>query len=253
MGYFAKSGLCGMNHKHLFILTPPFSGSTLLLRLLATSPNVSTFNSDKGEGMMIPELQVTMMTDRWNVEKEMPWAYIRTVFEKHWDMNKAVLVEKGSPHLIRAEQIEKHFDNAHFIIMMRNPYAWCESMMRRRKPEKPILSAEKIIEYWLWRANWQIHNVKILQNVLKFRYEDLCDATETTIKKIIDFIPEIKQLDASIEFEAHSMLGKKRNPITNTNSSALTRLTQKDIMEITNSLHRHKDILRYFGYELLNA
>jgi Sulfotransferase family len=220
---------------------------------LATSPNVSTFNSDKGEGMMIPELKDIMMTDRWNVEKDMPWAYIRKVFEKHWDMNKIVLVEKGSPNLIRAKQIERHFDNAHFIIMMRNPYAWCESMMRRRKPEKPKLPIEKIIEYWLWRANWQIHNVKCLQNVLKFRYEDLCDATETTIKKIIDFIPEIKQLDANSEFEAHSMLGKKCNPITNTNSSALTRLTQKDIMEISKSLHPAMDIMHYFGYELMGA
>jgi Sulfotransferase family len=242
-----------MQHKHLFILTPPFSGSTLLLRLLATSPNVSVFNSDKGEGMMIPELQDTMMTERWNVEKQMPWAYIRTVFEKHWDMHKTVLIEKGSPNMIRADQIEKHFDNAHFIIMMRNPYAWCESMMRRRKPEKPDLKPYNFIEYWLKRADWQIQNIKSLKKVLYFKYEDLCDATDSTIKKIIDFIPEIERLDADIEFEAHSMLGKKRNAITNTNSLALKRLTQQDIKEITNSLQHAVDVIHYFGYELMDA
>jgi Sulfotransferase family len=242
-----------MQHKHLFILSPPYSGSTLLLRLLATSPNVSVFSSDKGEGMRLSEMQEMMLTERWNPRHALPWPHIRTIFENHWDMSKPVLLEKSPPNMIRAGEIEKHFENAHFIVLMRNPYAWCESMMRRRQPDKPELSAGEVTEGWLWRAKWQIRNVESLRAVLKLRYEEICDATHASVGRIIGFIPEIGQLDTGGEFEIHSMLGKARNVITNTNPAAIARLTQQQIREITGMLRPEADVLRFFGYELLEG
>ena len=43
----------------------------------------------------------------------------------------SVFVTKSTQHLLHAEQLVRHFRNARFLFMVRNPYAVCEGICRR--------------------------------------------------------------------------------------------------------------------------
>lgn len=238
-----------MQHRHVFILTPPFSGSTLLVRLLATSPQVSTFSTERGEGMNIPELREVMQPDRWDPAKPMPWDQIRRVFESHWDMTRPVLVEKGPANQLRTREIEAAFAGASFVIMMRDPYAWCESMDRRgRRRGAAGLAMGEHARRWLLHARILREEMDRLARVLRFSYEELCDDTATVIDKLLGFVPEIGALDPARDFDVHSTFGKRHNPITNANQTALVRLEAAQLGEITDALSEDPELVAYFGY-----
>ena len=42
-----------------------------------------------------------------------------------------MLLEKSPPNIIRTADIVNHFDPVKFVIMVRNPYAHAEGLMRR--------------------------------------------------------------------------------------------------------------------------
>ncbi|HEX7966553.1 MAG TPA: sulfotransferase [Gammaproteobacteria bacterium] len=240
-----------MQHRHVFILTPPFSGSTLLVRLLATSPQVSTFSTERGEGMNIPELREVMQPDRWDPAKPMPWDQIRRVFESHWDMTRPVLVEKGPANQLRTREIEAAFTGASFVIMMRDPYAWCESMDRRgRRRGAAGLAMGEHARRWLLHARILREEAGRLARVLRFSYEALCDDTAEVVGKLVEFVPEIGALDPARDFDVHSTFGKRHNPITNANLSALARLDAVQRREISSVLGEDPALLEYFSYEL---
>ena len=42
-----------------------------------------------------------------------------------------MFVTKSTQHVLHVEQIVRHFRNARFLFMVRNPYAVCEGICRR--------------------------------------------------------------------------------------------------------------------------
>ena len=113
---------------YLFVLCPPYSGSTLLWKLLSTSEHVSSLPA---EGQSLTELKALMRDKPWDAAQELPWPEIKAVWESYWDMGKAILLEKSPPNLIRTDDILAHFHPVKFIIMVRNPYAHSEGLIRR--------------------------------------------------------------------------------------------------------------------------
>ena len=91
-------------HKYLFVLSPPYCGSTVLWRLLHTSPAGSAHPK---EGQMLDGVKHIMRDGAWDPEKKFPWAQIKARWEAVWDTNKAVLIEKSPPNIVRAFEIEK--------------------------------------------------------------------------------------------------------------------------------------------------
>jgi len=236
------------SHKTLFIQSLPYSGSTVLVRLFETSKNASVFSSQNGEGQMIPEIRPFMRYDSWKEDKFIPWDNIKKIYEKNWDLTKPVLVEKSPPNIIHTKILEEKFENPHFIIMCRNPYAWCRGV-KRRTPERTFT---EIAAVWLERTRYLKFNVNNLKQFLFFTYEEFTDSPEKVTKKIIEFIPELNDIDPKDEFEIHSMLGRKKRPITNFNSMAIEKLSKNDISEISNVLSKKDDILKFFKYEIMS-
>ncbi len=116
--------------KYLFVLCPPLSGSTLLWKLLQTSPSVTAHSK---EGQFLDGVVEIMRKGAWNPEQKFPWNKIKHNWEEIWDMNKPVALEKSPPNILRAFEIEKVFCPASFIAMIRNPYAVCEGLRRNIK------------------------------------------------------------------------------------------------------------------------
>ena len=120
-------------HKFLFILTPPYCGSTLLNQILSTSNNLSC-NNHLGvrEGQLLPEVKDIMFYNKgWHTDVSYPWLKIKKVWMKYWDQRKTILMDKSNPNIMRVKEIKMVFDNIFFLAMVRNPYAHIEGIIRR--------------------------------------------------------------------------------------------------------------------------
>jgi hypothetical protein len=239
--------------KYLFILCSHSSGSTALWKLLQTSVNVSALPL---EGQFIETVQPIMRASIWAEDKELPWAEIKAEWEKFWDTSKPVLVEKSPPNLLEAFEIQKWFPEACFIVMVRNPYAYCEGTKRRGRAGLgygPAASYEEIAAGWIRETEYQIRNIKALDRVIQLTYEELTQQPDRIAKRILAFLPEIGKLDLDAPLMIHSLHGWFERPVTDLNAMQIARLTDQDIDEINRSLKLHPEVMSFFGYRYLNS
>ena len=68
---------------HLFLLSPPASGSTAFQRLIETSPSVTSFPV---EGQWLPGAreEIGLPGRRWNEDLRVDWSRVRDAFLSHW-------------------------------------------------------------------------------------------------------------------------------------------------------------------------
>jgi hypothetical protein len=230
-----------MRHKYLFILCPPASGSTLLWELLQTSPQVSAL---PGEGQSLVK-DILFTTKRWDPDLKIPWKQVKKSWQASWDLSKPVLLEKSPPHLVRARQLEENFPNSYFVVMMRNPYAFCEGIKRRWKKE---LSISAIARFWAAWATYQIDNCRILQKALFLTYEKFTDGSEQACRQLIEFMPDLQELHPERNFNVF----EKTQKIENLNLKQIRRLTPADMLKINGVLRTKPELMHYFHYAFLD-
>lgn len=230
---------------YIFILCPPYSGSTVLWQLLATSPLASALPC---EGQVLAEVKDIMRHQPWNAATQMPWATIKAVWERYWDLSKPLLLEKSPPHLIRAQEIAAHFNPAYFLIMVRNPYAHCEGLLRRKKG-----TATEAAEFTVRCLRLQAENATRLKHTLCFSYEQLTDQTQHIAEQITAFIPQLGPLQHTRQVKVHSMDGDVERGIINLNAPKLSQLSAAEFDEINQVLCRHADVMAYWGYQFLDV
>ncbi len=239
-----------VENTYLFILSPPFCGSTLLNELISTAPNVSTNNErDTREGQHLPGVRNIMaLPSRWSDDTRYDWELIKRKWRRYWDVTKPVLLEKSPPNIIRAEAIQTHFDPSYFICFNRNPYAHCESLMRRspnlRDPEQAALFAIRCLHY-------QKDNLARLKHVLQISYEELTEFPEETTRRIEEFLPSLGTLNPHQEFHAHNYKAKKM-PIVNLNEEKIRKLEKGQLDKINDVFRKNSEILHFFHYELMS-
>jgi hypothetical protein len=229
--------------RYVFVLCPPYSGSTLLWRLLQTSPNTSAL---KREGQKEQSVWDILWPDRWNAEKEIPWNIVRDRWDRLHDSTKPLFLEKSPPHLVRAQAIEAHFPDAAFVIMIRNPYAFCEGFRRRGEG-----SLESAARFWAMAGAQQIRNIQTIKKSVSFTYEMLTDAPDAVCERLLTFIPDLRSLNIHAGFRARSIFGPSKRRISNINRVKMNRLSSNDIASINSVLHSHKDTLDFFGYNYI--
>jgi len=236
------------NHQHLFILSPPFCGSTLLNEIISSSKNVSCNNNiGLREGQHLPIAKDILFTrDRWNNKKQINWKLIHNIWNKYWDRSKEVFLEKSPPNICRAIQIEKEFPNAKFICLVRNPYAQIEGKIRRHGTPAQE-AAELSIQY----LKYQKKNIEELNNTLLISYESLTENKKNKKKAIISFLPELSDVNTELKFNAHNLRAEKNMKITNLNTEKISKLTKEDITIINNVFKKEESILNYFNYQII--
>ncbi len=228
----------------LFVLCPPFSGSTVLWRLLTTSPHVSTLPD---EGQFLPSVVPLMRGDPWNPDKQIRWAEVRAEWEKVWDCSKPVLLEKSPPNIVRAFEIERHFEPSAFISMIRNPYAFCEGHHRRLGS-----SMRDAAEQWVSHAAYQRKNIDGLGRVFHFSYESFTDDPQSICDGIQKFLPALERLDADASFKAKAADGHRDRRIQNLNDRKIDLLGTWEVRAINTVLDAHRDLVNSFGYEIID-
>lgn len=119
------------NQPHFFFLiTPPYSGSTAIAKLLDTSHKTMTLTPN-GEGQwLIPGL---CQQDRWKPEKEVNYESVKAVWlnafqkEKRVNSHIDVVIEKSPPNMMRLDNLLSQFTDYSILANNRNPYANCAS------------------------------------------------------------------------------------------------------------------------------
>ncbi len=235
-------------HKFLFILSPPFCGSTLLNQIISSSKNVSV-NNELGtrEGQTLPKINKLLFYDsrKWDHNYSVNWTYVKKEWEKYWNLSLPILLEKSPPNLVRANDIINYFKPSYFIVFYRNPYAHCESLIRRRNnnPTEAAKFALKCLEF-------QKKNIDELDNAFSISYEELTNNTSLTAQGLIKFLPELEDINYNQEFSAHNFRNEKMK-ITNLNSENISRLSKEQINEINIIFKHKKSILDYFDYKII--
>jgi hypothetical protein len=228
---------------YLFVLCPPYSGSTLLWKLLSTSANVSALPD---EGQFLPELKDVMRDKPWDAAHELPWPAIKQVWDSYWDQGKPVLLEKSPPNIIRTRDILAHFRPVRFVIMVRNPYAQSEGLMRRNN-----WPATKAANFAMMCLRTQLQNRRQLDDAVVLTYESLVEDPAGACASMARFLPELSDMDAGASFEVHSIDGTVSRPITDLNEKKIAALAADTVAALNEVFRRHRETMDAWGYPLL--
>jgi len=233
--------------KYLFVLSPPFCGSTLLTQIISSSNNVSC-NNNIGlmEGQHLPQAKDILFTkDRWDIDKKINWIKVKSIWHKYWDLSKPILLEKSPPNIIRVEKINKHFNKVMFICLVRNPYAQIQSNLRRYNTDIKV-AAKDYIKY----LKFQKENLNKYDSIL-IKYEDLTEQPLIEKEKIIQYLPVLNDIKIDLKFSAHNIRKSKYLPLTNLNKESIDMLSKEQISSINIILKKEEKILSFFDYSTI--
>ena len=133
-----------------------------------------------------------------------------------------------------------------FICLVRNPYSQIEGKTRRH--DKSVEEATNLILMYLQHQKKNIENLK---NVLFISYEQLTENPEKTKRKIIAFLPELSDIKMDLKYKAHNFKTKSKMGIVNLNQEKVDKLTGEQIETINRIFEKEKELLDYFGYQIV--
>ena len=252
LGNFLKrvSHFQKVDNKYVFILGATHSGTTLMNEILSTSQQASSNNiKHTREGQLLPTVREHMFTHKqqWNEQLDWDWDFIKREWRKYWDVTKPILIEKSPPNLLRAFSIERIFVPSYFIVFVRNPYAHCETFIRKNR-----YSPEEAAHFVTNTLNYQKKNLEQLQNTVLITYELLVESPEEFKNTIHRFLPELNDIRTEGFFSAHNFYNKPQE-ITNFNKEKIERLSKGQLLEINRVFERESKLLQYFGYSIIDV
>jgi hypothetical protein len=198
------------------------------------------------EGQFLPELKEMMRESPWKADQVLPWPDIKNVWESYWDKSKPVLLEKSPPNLIRTREIQQHFQPVRFIVMVRNPYAQAEGLMRRNH-----WTASRAANFSMMCLRKQRENAQSLDDTLVMTYESLVEDPANACANMADFLPALSDMDPTASFEVHAIDGTLHRPITDLNSIKIAALDASDIATMNAIFLQHQDTINAWGYDLM--
>lgn len=239
--------------RFLFVLTPPYSGSTALSKVLNSARGSMTLRPD-GEGQwLLPGL---CKQDRWDPEKYIDWDAVEVVWKNKIRTVEQlvgrvdVVIEKSPPHMIRSEALLKQFPQHDLIVFNRNPYANCSSILHRnyspggKTEDERIEDLKQLASDWAFRAAWAKRNIDTY-NCLNFTYEEFSDDVESTMRMTVDRIPNLVDVRSDLTIKVKDYPPQK---IANQNSRQVSKLSAREREAIGLTLQKHEELLNFFGY-----
>jgi hypothetical protein len=240
---------------HLFLLVPNNSGSSLLHNLIATSRDVAIL---PGEGQFcenfIGPVASTFniahfFTEKENIfrnEKNYEWSVIKRQWDLHWKQSNPrarIKLQKSPPDITRPDLIKKHFEDVKFIIMVRNPYAMVEGILRAN----PNATVEQAARHALRCLEIQLENSETYSTDLVLRYEDLTDNPDTSIQDIMAYL-NLNDIEYTQIFDVKGYV----SPIKNMNDSQIKKLTSFQLKQINEIFIPKKSVLLDCGYSIID-
>jgi hypothetical protein len=238
----------------IFMLTPPYSGSTAITKLMDSSDK-SMILHPNGEGQrMIPGM---CGSGRWKIDFPVDFESVKAIWlHKYQTTNKQLdnidfVIEKSPPNMVRFQELSKVFSSFSVFINNRDPYANVSSALYRNHDTDSISDYERVLVLKRLTLNWltRSYMLKYLAEEMAIpclSYEDFCHSPHK-IKKMN--LPDdfINTIDFGATVKIKDYVTQK---ISNHNEWQLKKLAILDIATISEELKEHEKILNYFGYHL---
>ena len=259
---------------HLFGISANNSGSTFLRAALATSR--ATWNLHWEGQMMLgyvgpdilsphPATLLWASERRWIDLLTDPRSYDWPRTRKAWyfqavarSPDASVFYTKTPAHLLLVDELARHFHNAKFLFMVRNPYAMCEGICRfyrcgrpRGWPSPignlPEAAARHAVACMAWqRRNLAAHG----HRGVFFTYETMCAEPERVAREIRALVPELDDLNLRQRLRVK---GSYHEMLTDMNARQIARLDAEDVAAFNRVFRRHEDLLARFGYAVMEG
>ena len=261
----AGRDLAGVVETHLFGIAPNNSGSTFLMKALATCRQTwslplegqFTFGfagpntEDHGRLLWSHEPWRSRLADPaacdWPRNRA-AWYFQASARDPH----ASVFFTKAPPFLLQVGALCRHFRNAKFLFMVRNPYAVCEGIHRYRSGQ-PVPPGKDYIEaaaehavncLALQRDNLDRHGSR----GVFFTYEAMCDDPVRVEREIRSLVPALGDLKLRRKL---AVKGIYNEGLANMNTRQIARLTPGQIAALNRVFRRRRDVLEHFGYEIM--
>ena len=277
----ANRDLARLVTSHLFVVCPNNSGSSFLAAALETcravwrlpreGHRIRGFAGPVPWRMRRPEDPPPDLLwaarqewiDRFADPRRHDWPLTRKAWYFHSlarDPDACVFVVKSPPHLLHVAQLQRHFPNARFVFMVRNPYAVCEGICRRYRTRlvhlhrsgfgRPARDLETAAARHVAAClAWQRHNVgRYRDSGVFFTYEAMCAAPSDVAHRIRRLVPELADLDLRQRLVAkdyHEML-------TDMNDRQIANLGNGQIAAFNRVFRERRELLRHFGYAVID-
>lgn len=240
----------------LFILTPPYAGSTALAQLLNTSHRTMILQR-KGEGQwLLPGMREK---DRWNPDKTIDYASVKAVWLHRYQMvNRLtgqidVVIEKSPPNMMRIAALSELFDKVSFLAFNRDPYASCASRLHRYKKAAGLDTRQRCFVLSRYAKDWLLRSAKLMELVQQrdipwVSYETFCSDPGAAIA-LVDLparVTDSMDAAASVHVKDYPC-----QPVTDFNARQTGELSDNEIDTIGAVLKEQNEVLEYFGYRPL--
>lgn len=180
-------------------------------------------------------------------EKDLPTLDFKRILQDwmpSWNLNKPVLFEKCPANATRMRLLQAAFPEALFIGLIRNPYAVCEGIRRRRHHK-----IGECAKHWLAANKTMLEDSKRLNKFILIKYEDLTEAPKATLRKIFEFAGiENTPIDTTARIKRHNITGKPQS-VKNLNKLSIVNLSSENIGTINKTAW---PFANRFGYKMIN-
>ena len=196
--------------RYLFLLGWPFSGTSALHFLLATSNSVATVNrpgvlGPAKEGWAVSHVRAALtLGQRWNTSTPIPWQTLFDVYHSAWNLSRPILLENSPPEIIRAAELNATFSpggKVRFLLLVRSACSkgdmW-DSYANIKYLASPLrLPANALRLYSRMGAHSRSIIDDFKEDVFVLRYEDLCLRWNETLQQITAWEPRLGDMDIS--------------------------------------------------------
>jgi hypothetical protein len=260
---------------YLFLAIPNFCGSTLLHSLLETVPHITPlvspeeFNGKKDfvEGNICAPGGYVKLNGPHSIEANMEhvysdpanynWPWIKSRWEENWGNTNpyaTIKMQKTPADIFRIKSMLPHFNDLKWILSVRNPYHYVESIFRKATFQMdPIRQLDQICYHVTRTLEVQRDNIALLgDTAYVMTYEDFIARPEYHRDQMALWLPELKYIDFSSELW---IKGQKVKELKNDADDKFKRFIEyyPDIVSRINEFFEpKKEIIEYWGYQLLS-
>ncbi len=251
-----KSSICQVENKFLLLLSPVSSGSTAISEFIC--------QSNKVHGLLPGCEGLRLLYEIWVHEVCTPHLYINYKSLTGMLAQKINKLEQAYPEMeyifdktpdtaCRYKSLLKIIPNTKVVANNRNPYAQIASALKRRhftlrcpNPHDPLERCRMCIHFWLVWSEY-IRDACEKDNVPLVTYEQFCDNPHTLISAF-----GLEESEFKKDFHVSNVKKYAPKAIENMNEKQIALLSDLQKETITEALSEHKELLAYFGYELMH-
>ncbi|EED34469.1 conserved hypothetical protein [Luminiphilus syltensis NOR5-1B] len=241
--------------RFLFIVTPPYSGSTALAELINTSSK-TLFLHAGGEGQwLVPGM---CEKPRWDPARTFDFESIKAVWLSRYQSLQSsagsvdTVIEKSPPNMLRLDRFVEVFDDVAIMANNRQPHAHCSSVLFRNHAATELSSSRRLeivrdaAHGWLKRSELIAHIVEKYQAPL-LTYEQFCKDPA----RLLDRLPLPSHVTADIDTNASvSVKDYAPQAIVDQNQKQVARLSDEEIQAVDTVVASRPDLLTFFSYSL---